>query len=344
MSAESAISTAPPPSADRRSLRDPEVGLSVSVIIVSYKTREMTLRCLRTLVPELDGIAAEIWLVDNASRDGTIEAVAAEMPAVKVIAIDRNAGFGGANNLALAQAAGEFFLLLNTDAFVLPGAVRAMAEFLKAHPAVGVVGPRLLNENGSLQRSCFMFPSPGHCWAENLGLSRLFGHCQSWPHDREREVEWVVGACLMVRRAAYESAGGFDEQFFMYAEESDWQRRIRGAGWKICFTPAAEVTHFGRGSSIAAGSFAERHFFESLDRYQLKHHGMLGFLMVRIAMMVGCTARAAGWAALGTAVPGQRGKAWAKARFHLWLLKRQATTFPPARHNESAISRRGSSS
>src|SRR5687768_14946249 len=134
---------------------------TVSVIIVSYNTREMTLECLRTLYGGLGDPAAEVWVVDNASTDGSAEAIRAGFPQVRLVANARNVGFGAANNQAMCQARGEFFLLLNSDAFPRPGAVAALADFLRRHQDVAVVGPRLLNADGSLQRSCFRFPSPG---------------------------------------------------------------------------------------------------------------------------------------------------------------------------------------
>ena len=230
----------------------------ISVIIVSYNTRQMTLDCLHALYASLEGLNAEVWVVDNASADGSADAIRAEFPEAHVIDNPINAGFGAANNLALKQATGEFLLLLNTDAFAAPGAVAALVEYLKAHPKAGIAGPRLLNADGSLQRSCYRYPSPVRAWLENTGLSGLlarhpvFGDYSAWAHDKEQAVEWVIGACLLVRREAYEQAGGFDEAFFMYQEETDWQKRVQNCGWEIAFTPSAVVTHLGGASGASA--------------------------------------------------------------------------------------------
>jgi len=303
----------------------------VSVIIVSYNTRQMTLDCLHTLEAGLEGLSAEIWVVDNASADGSAAAICAEFPDVHVINNPVNAGFGAANNLALKQAKGEFLLLLNTDAFAKPSAVSALVDYLKTHPKAGIVGPRLLNADSSLQRSCYRYPSPGRAWLENLGLSGLvarhgtLGDYSAWAHDRERSVEWVIGACLLVRREAYMQAGGFDEAFFMYQEETDWQKRVRDAGWEIAFTPSAVVTHLGGASGASERASINAHFFDSLDYFIRKHHGLAGLVSLRLAMVVGAAARTVAWGGIAALLPRRRSVAQAKTRLQAWLCVRQAT-------------------
>ena len=309
---------------------------TLSVVIVSYNTRKLTLECLRVLAGESRRLAAEVFVVDNASTDGSAEAVRAEYPDVRLLLSERNAGFGAANNLALAQARGRYLLLLNTDAFPRPGAVAALVNFLETHADVGVAGPRLLYQDGSLQQSCFRYTTPSHAWAENLGLTKLLRRhaalddYRGWDYATERDVDFVVGACLLLRRAVYEQVGGFDERFFMYQEEADWQKRIKGAGWRIVFTPTAEVVHLAGASGRDEPVRISGHFFESLDKYMLKHHGVSGFLLVRAAMLLGCSARAVGWAGLALAAPARRAKAFARARQHLWLVRRQVSTGLPA--------------
>lgn len=307
----------------------------VSVIIVSYNTRRMTLDCLRALYADLGGVSpepqAEVWVVDNASTDGSADAVRAAFPDVRLIENPRNAGFGAANNLAIRRARGEFLLLLNSDAFLHPGALGALRGYLQAHPRAGVVGPRLLNRDGSLQPSCYRFPSPLRAWLENLWVSSIVPHHHAlgdyrrWAHDSERSVDWVIGACLLVRAAACEQAGVFDEGFFMYQEETDWQRRLRGAGWDIAFTPAAQVTHWGGASGASEEAKISAHFFDSLDRYARKHHGLPGLISLRLAMVAGSALRTLLWAGVALAVPRRRAAARAKTRLQAWLFFRQAT-------------------
>lgn len=305
--------------------------VEVSVIIVSYNTRQMTLDCLESLFSELQGIPSEVLLVDNASTDGSAAAIRTTFPQVTLIESERNLGFGGGNNVAMRQATGKYLLLINTDAFAKPGAVRNLIGYLDANPRVGLVGPRLLNKDGSLQRSCFRFPSPTRAWAENLWISAAFGSksplgdYRRWAHDRERIVDWVVGACCLVRRETYEQVGGFDERFFMYAEETDWERRMRAAGWEIGFAPSAEVVHLGGASGATERAKTNSHFFDSLDRYEQKHHGFLGLVSVRAAMTVGSAVRLVLWTIVLLLFPAKRAVAAGKVRLIRWLLWRQAT-------------------
>ena len=269
----------------------------VSAVIVSYNTRELTLRCLASLHADLDGLPAEVFLVDNGSADDTVPAVRSAFPAVTVIDVGRNAGFGAANNLAIARAAGEFVLLLNTDAFVRPNAVAALVAYLRNHPRTAVVGPRLLNADESLQPSCHRFPSPGRAACEYTFLTAAlpnhpaWGDYRRWPHDADREVDFVSGACMLVRRSAVNEVGTFDEAFFMYAEETDWCRRFRDAGWAVAFTPAATVVHLNGGSGSRQADRVFDEFHRSAQRYIRKHHGRAGLAVYRACLVGGASAR-----------------------------------------------------
>jgi GT2 family glycosyltransferase len=303
----------------------------VSVIIVSYNTRDLTLDCLRTVTKELDREKIEVFVVDNASQDDSVAAIRAEFPDVKLIANERNVGFGTANNQAMQTACGRTFLLLNSDAFPKPGAVSVLISYLDSHPEVAAVGPRLLNADGTLQRSCFRLPSPGRAWLENLWLADLLyrhptlGEYRRWPHDVARNVDFVSGACMLIRREVWDRIGGFDEDFFLYAEETDWQRRMRDAGWQIAFTPAAEVVHLGGESGKGDRVRISRLFFDGLDRYVRKHHGVIGLVSMRLAMLVGCSLRALLWIGVFAAAPKRRPIALGKVKLFTWLCVRQAT-------------------
>lgn len=296
----------------------------LSVIIVSYNTREMTLDCLRTLDRALEGLDAETIVVDNDSRDGSADAIRAQCPSVRVIESPSNDGFGAANNRGMRAACGAFFLLLNSDAFPEPGSIAELIRFLRENPKAGVVGPRTLHKDGSLQISCYRFTTPLHAWQENLWLSRGYG---DWAHDSVREIDFAIGACLLVRREVFEQVGGFDERFFMYSEEADWQRRIWKAGWKIVFVPSARVTHLGGASGAAHSDQVPTYFWESLDYYCRKHHGLAGLITIRAAMVVGCFLRAILWS-VAALVPSRRELAAAKVRLHSSLVLRQAFHWP----------------
>lgn len=308
----------------------PDTNPKVSVIVVSFNTAAMTLDCLRSVEAGLAELPAEILVVDNASTDGSPEAIRAAFPALRLMANQDNIGFGGANNQAMREARGEFLLLLNSDAFPKPGAIAALVAFLAANPQVGAVGARLLNRDGSLQRSCWRFPTPARAWLENVGITSVarnhpvLGDYHGWDHASDRRVDFVIGACLLVRKEVYTQVGGFDERFFMYAEESDWQRRMWDAGWQVAFTPSAEATHLGGASGANEPARVNRYFFDSLDRYTLKHHGRLGVVSLRLAMAAGCLLRVPVYA-IAALRPARRPRALSKVRLHSWLLARQLT-------------------
>jgi GT2 family glycosyltransferase len=305
----------------------------VDVIIVSYKTRDLTRQCLALLQEKLrvSVCKASVYLVDNASGDGTVEMVRSEFPQVKVIESATNLGFGKANNLAAGEGKSPMILLLNSDAFIrTAGAIDAMVEKMKGDSTIAVIGPRLLNRDGTLQLSCFSFPTPVWAWLENLGVTKLlpagskWGGYRKWKHDQERVVEWAIGACLLIRRSSWEQVGGFDERFFMYAEETDLQKRIGDAGQRVLFSPAVEVEHWAGSSGLSNNPAVREMFFTSLDRYMKKHFGPLGLLSLRGAMIVGCSVRAVGWAVLSL----WNGRARKRFADHAWLVRRQVMRWP----------------
>jgi GT2 family glycosyltransferase len=306
-----------------------ETQCDVSVLIVSFNTRAITLQCLEALSRAMASVSGEVIVVDNASSDGSAEAIRQQCPEVRVIVSETNLGFGGANNLAMRHARGRYWVLLNSDAFVGPDTLATLLRDMDARPEVGVLGPKLLNSDGSTQRSCFRYPSPGRAWLENLAVPKLLKPChhlgdyRKWAHDESGPVDWVVGACLVVRRAVVDQVGGFDERFFMYAEETDWQKRIRDAGWGIRFTPKTRVTHLGGASGAAEAARVNHHFFESLDRYARKHHGRLGLVSLRLAMVTGALLRLPAWALMYIGRPPRRKVARAKIGHYGWLMRRQ---------------------
>ncbi len=260
--------------------------LPLSVIIVSYNTRAMTLDCLRHLHTVVDGERVEIWLVDNASTDGSVEAVRAEFPDVQVLANEDNVGFGAANNQAMERATGQFLLLLNSDAFPETGAIQAMMSHLQAHPATALVAPRLLNDDGSVQASVHEPPTVARFWKHTLGVSRFFPQSLDEAALLKRE-PFFKGACLLVRREAYEKVGGFDPDFFFYMEEAEWQARLHAAGYDLDFLPAARVVH------LAGGSGGNPFRFQLLlvvasDTYLWKRVSRIAWLFYRLGLLLWC--------------------------------------------------------
>jgi N-acetylglucosaminyl-diphospho-decaprenol L-rhamnosyltransferase len=261
--------------------------VDLTVIIVSWNVRELLRRCLESLA--LPHGTLEVIVVDNASSDGSPEMVRTDFPHVRLVRNDENHGFPAANNQGLGLSKGRTLLLLNPDTEVVGDGLATMVGYMDAHPEVGALGPQLCYADGSLQSSRRRFPSLSTAlvestvmqewWKDNAILRRYY--MSDTPDDAIQPVDWVVGACLLVRRKAYEQAGALDEGFFMYSEEMDWCRRIKDAGWEIVYLPTATVIHHEGKSSEQV--VAERHirFQSSKVRYFRKHHGPVQGEVVR---------------------------------------------------------------
>jgi N-acetylglucosaminyl-diphospho-decaprenol L-rhamnosyltransferase len=246
---------------------------SVSVVVVAYDA-------LPWLERSLESVAGyETIVVDNGSTDGTPAYVRERFPDVRLIE-QGNVGMGAGNNEGMRRASpGRYFLLLNSDAWVTGDAVERLVEFADAHPRAAVVGPRLRNPDGSLQRSVRGFPTLWRLATEYLFLRKLAPRSSAlnafygggFAHDEAREVDWLYGACLLVRQEAVAEVGLFDEDFFMFSEETDWCYRFCAAGWKTYFFPGAEVVHVGGASH---GGRLYRENLRSHLRFFAKHHGV----------------------------------------------------------------------
>lgn len=231
--------------------------MTLSVVVVSWNTRELLKQCLTTLYTELNqhNIIAEVIVVDNNSADGSADLVRAQFPQATLIANGDNKGFGRANNQAFAIAQGEYVLLLNPDTEVIPNAIKTLLEFMGQHPQAGIVAPQLINCDGSIQRSCREFPTLSNMFYELSGLSRLFPKVNrfrrykmlDFAHTTAKEVDQPEGACLLIRCRVLDKVGWFDEKFFMLFEEVDLCYRVKKSGWQIWFTPEAKIIHhFGQ--------------------------------------------------------------------------------------------------
>jgi len=233
----------------------------IAVVLVTHNTRE----------PLLDALASvrgssEVVVVDNASTDGTAEAVRRAFPEVKVLE-SPNDGYGAAANRGVAACSAPFVLLLNSDVVVRPGALRALAGYLESHTHAGLAGPRLENPDGTLQRSCFAFLGTARLAVEKTALGRWLGG----PCDRSKTAPWVLGAALAIRREAFEAVGGFDTGFFLYGEEVDLCYRMWQAGWEVHYAPMATVMHIG-GASAAARPETEVQRVDSARRFYRRHY------------------------------------------------------------------------
>jgi GT2 family glycosyltransferase len=229
--------------------------MDLSIVIVSYNTRDLLRKCLASLPAAAPGIEFETFVVDNASPDDSAGMVCAEYPAVRLIANTDNAGFTRANNQALRLASGRHALALNPDTEPEPGSLAILVRFLDEHPGAGACGPKLLNSDGSLQPNGRRFPTP---WREFLGVSGL-RRLNPAGFDRKLEygrddfdstcpVDVVSGACLMVRGETMARVGMLDERFFMFYEEYEWCWRIHRAGLEVYYVPASRVVHHWMGA------------------------------------------------------------------------------------------------
>jgi hypothetical protein len=260
----------------------------VSVVVVTFNSAEWIERCLDSIRGH------ETIVVDNGSTDDTLERVR-RFEDVRVLE-QENVGMGGGNNAGMRLASGRYFLLLNSDAWVVGDAIEQLARFADQHPEAAVVGPRLLNPDGSPQPSARAFPTLWRLSTEYLFLRKLAPGSRvlngfyegGFDHDEVREVDWLFGACLLVRRDAADEVGLFDEDFFMFSEETDWCYRFRQAGWSVYFFPGAEVVHVG-GASHGGSLFAEN--VRGHLRFLAKHRGMRQAERARRLLLAGVRLR-----------------------------------------------------
>ena len=247
----------------------------VSVIIVNWNTRELLRDALRSLPSGFRKSTFETFVVDNGSRDGSQEMVRADFPAVTLIENGRNLGFAAANNIALRRAAGEFFLLLNSDTIMHDGAMDTLVEFMRANPDCGFCGPQLLNADGSLQNSIANFPSLLTELTQKSLLRLLWPrrfHAKNHAPAESCDVESLVGACLLARRQMCERIGLYDEDFFFFIEETEWCLRAQKAGWRCCFVPQARITHLQGQSGKLVPKPLRIEYWRSRYTYFRKHY------------------------------------------------------------------------
>jgi N-acetylglucosaminyl-diphospho-decaprenol L-rhamnosyltransferase len=291
----------------------------LSIVIVNWNVRDLLRACLRSLVRDQESgvrsqesgppslipdpclLTPEIIVVDNASTDGSAAMVAAEFPWVHLVANTENRGFTGGNNQGLALAQGHYVFFLNPDTEVVGDALATMLAYMEAHPGVGALGPQLRYGDGSLQSSRRRFPSfatalfestplawhwPDNPWARRYHMEdgKTFEVSQTSKVSAE-PVDWVVGAALLVRRAALDRIGGFDEGYFMYSEELDWCRRAREAGWQIAYLPDAQVIHHEGKSSEQVVAARHIRFQTSKVRYFRKFHGAIQAEALRVFIL-----------------------------------------------------------
>lgn len=276
--------------------------MDLSIIIVNWNTENLLRDCLRSLEGSLGALKVETFVVDNASQDASCDMVSSEFRDVRLIQSDANLGFAGGNNVALRQATGRYVMLLNTDTLVHGSVLPDAVAWLDRHPNVGVMGPRVLNCDGTVQPSCSAFPSLHHLTLQALGLtkfSRLDAYRMTgWDRSSERRVDVVSGAAMFVRASAMADVGLLDDAFFFFGEETDWCRRFARAGWEIVFVPIPEITHFGGGSVAKLNHRRDVMMTEGTTRLHLKHGGLVAAIACFVILAAHNLSRASFWSLL----------------------------------------------
>lgn len=285
--------------------------LDLSIVIVNWNVSALLRRCLHSILdaavpdasvpgvwyerfPALPALRFEILVVDSASSDDSVPMLRREFPAVRLYPSAANLGYTGGNNLGIQESGGRYILLLNADTEVLDGALSRMVAYADGHPGVGIVGPQLLWPDGSVQSSRRRFPTLYTALVESTFVQKWFPahpalrRYYAWdrPDDVVGEVDWVTGACVLVRREVVEQVGVLDAAFFMYSEELDWQKRIKAAGWRVLYLPTAQVVHHEGKSSEQVVALRHILFGRSKVLYFRKHHGWLAGEVVRCWLLL----------------------------------------------------------
>jgi len=269
------------------------MSVDLSIIIVSWNVQELLSACLQSIqAAAKDNMVVETIVVDNASTDDTPALLRRDFPGVRLIEPGENTGFTRGNNLAIDVAAGRHLLFLNPDTEIVADALPRLVAYLDEHSSVGVVGPQLLNPDGTVQSSRRRFPTLWTAvfestWLQPLAPRRVLDRyfMRDVPDDETCEVDWVQGAAFAVRHTVVDQVGRFDEAFFMYSEELDWQKRIKQAGWQIVSLPDAQVIHHGGSSSDQVVAQRHIYFQTSKVRYFYKHHGPIVGSLVRLVLL-----------------------------------------------------------
>ncbi|MFC1761590.1 glycosyltransferase family 2 protein [Planctomycetota bacterium] len=278
----------------------------ISVIVVNWNTRDFVLECVRTMLKNQGDYSLEIIVVDNASEDDSVSSLKEQFPSVRLIENKQNHGFAHANNQGMEIAQGRYLCLVNSDIKFIEDCLGPMLAYMEQSQDVGVLGPKLLWKDETLQLSCRTFPSLRNTLFPAMGLTCLFPgsaffsseHMGYFAHDRTLQVDVLVGAFLMVRRQAYEQVGGMDESYFMYCEEVDWCKRMVNAKWKIVFFSDAKVIHYGGGSSCKEPQRFLREYYLSNLQYWKKYHPGLKNGLYHLILIVRLLFRISIWSVL----------------------------------------------
>jgi GT2 family glycosyltransferase len=279
----------------------------LSIIIVNWNTCALTADCLRSVAEETTRLAAahnatspfatvvETIVIDNGSTDDSVAHLRSAFPWAQLVVNQENVGFAAANNQGLAQCTGKYVLLLNSDTKLLPDALHALLTFIEEHPAVGAVGSRYFNADGSLQSSCYPAPSLSREFWRLFHLDKVYHYgiyaMDSWSTEEPRAVDVIQGAALLLRREIATTLGLFDTEYFMYSEEVDLCQRIHKAGWQIYWVPQSCIIHYGGQSTRQVALTMFLQLYQSKIIYFRKHHGRATTLLYKWVLMVATVVR-----------------------------------------------------
>ncbi|NEP76368.1 glycosyltransferase family 2 protein [Okeania sp. SIO2G5] len=274
-----------------------------AIIILNYKTPQLVIDCLQSLVVEVDPVSHRVIVVDNASNDGSVEEIQGAIANnnwstwAEVLPSDVNGGFSAGNNIGMKAVEAEAYLLLNSDTIVRPGAIATLLETMQAHPDAGLISPRLEWPDATPQISCFRYQSPVSEFigsADTGFLTSLLNafHVPLPVAEHPCEPEWTSFACVLIRKDVIDQVGLMDEGYFMYYDDIDYCRQARNAGWKIRHNPAARVVHLRGGSGSVKADMASRkrprpYLYASRSRYFAKYYGPFGLLIANSMWLLG---------------------------------------------------------
>ena len=269
--------------------------MDLSVVIVNWNTKDLLRGCLNSIYGDQPGVEFEVLVVDNASTDGSPEIIRREFPQVRLFANQKNRGFAGGNNQAIPECHGRYVMLLNPDSVLKPDAIQILLDYLEDHPEAGVVGPRLINPDGSLQVSCYPKPTVLREFWRMFHLDALYPlseyRMDAWRADQPKRVDVLKGACLLVRQKVFEKVGLLDESYFVYSEEVDFSRRIRQAGWELVWVPGAQVVHYGAESTSQVALKMFLQLYQGKVLYFRKHHGWVAAHTYKLILFLATLAR-----------------------------------------------------
>lgn len=314
--------------------------MHLSIVIVNWNTRDMLRDCLESVFDNLGDLEAEVFVVDNASSDGSPSMVIREFPSVKLIRNTENLGFAAANNEAIRLSAGRYVLLLNSDTILHDDVLEQCFTYMEENPRIGVMGCRVLNTDGSLQITCSRFPSLINLSLLTSGLARLPWpkildryQMRHWNRLDARQVEVISGCFMFARSAAIAQVGVMDEDFFFFGEETDWCRRFQNAGWQLWFAPVGVITHHGGGSCKRLNHRRDLLLTAGTVRLHRKYGGTVPAVICWMLLLGFNASRAAFWRVASFTIPSDRTRA-RSAHFNQVLLGYRSA-WPRARDLEA---------